>query len=120
MALGGLSLIVSALENYHTCATLFKDYKDYERLIKRHLNYLKLQDLNFALTLNSIGLQSSLSEPRSLSSQIETIANHLRVIYPDESKTTEMFLGFIKDMYETSEKAAEILNGGSPTQVSPR
>lgn len=61
VALGGVSLVISALENYRTCAKFFDDYANYEALLNRKKNYLWLQKEQLDVTLTSIGLDERTS-----------------------------------------------------------
>jgi hypothetical protein len=105
VALGGIPLIISALENYRKCATFFKDYSDYDALLDRKKDYLWIQQEQINITLSSIGIEDM---------SMEAIGAYLHQNHPDKS---ERYTSIILRMKEISQIVAGKLNGGSPNQV---
>lgn len=118
VALGGISLVIAALENYRTCATFFDDYTHHEALLSRKKNYLWLQKEQLETTLRSIGLETSPTDDGRDDSSLEKVVEHLRKLYPDDPDKSEKFVAIIQHMNEISRLAASRLNGGSSEQVS--
>lgn len=118
VVLGGIPLVIAALEHYRTCAAIFDDYANHEALLNRKKNYLWLQREQLEATMRSIGLETSTHEDEVNLRSLEEIATHLRMTYPHDPTKSERFVAIIKHMAEISHKAAMILNGGSADQVS--
>ena len=117
VVLGGIPLVIAALENYRTCATFFDDYTHHEALLDRKRNYLWLQQEQLEATLRSIGFETSTHEDEFAVHPLEEITAHLREAYPHYPSKSEKFVTIIQYMSKVSLRAASILNGGSSDQV---
>lgn len=121
VALGGVSLVISALENFRTCAKFFDDYTNYDTLLNRKKNYLWLQKEQLDVTLTSIGFDTTLSRSDPKDLPMETLEAHLHRMYPQDAEKAARFVEIIQHMDKISQLAASRLNGGSSDRVgSPR
>ncbi|KAF3002673.1 hypothetical protein E8E13_009709 [Curvularia kusanoi] len=112
VVLGGIPLIIAALENYRKCAAIFDDFANHEALLNRKRNYLWLQKEQLEATLRYIGFEISYKDDPDGRS-LKAIAAHLRLAYSHDPSKSERFVAIIQHMDEISLRVASILNGGS-------
>jgi hypothetical protein len=106
VVLGGIPLVLAALEKYATVAKILKDYADYDATLSRLQISLWIQEQQYDDTLELIGLKDI---------SLEEIETHLRQRH---AQKCDKFMVIIRRINVVSEKIAKSLDVGSPGQVS--
>ena len=102
VVLGGLPIALYALDNYHRCLQVGKDYWRFESTIKLIRNHIFIEQQQLHATLRSIGL---VNPSRS------DVQEHLRQLYPDKCET---FMDIITHMETLLDKLT------SDLEIDPR
>lgn len=98
VVLGALPLALYALDNYHRCLQMTKDYVRFEATIKLIRRHIFVQQEQLQITLRSIGLV----DPTPL--QLE---EHVRQLYPEKCTA---FIDIIRHMEYLLTKLIEKLD----------
>lgn len=106
VVLGGIPLVLIALEKYAKVARILKDYADYDATLSRLQISLWIQEEQYDDTLESIGMKDVSPE------EIET---HLRQRHPQKC---DKFMIIIRRISVVADKIAKMLDVGSISQVS--
>jgi hypothetical protein len=106
VALGGIPLILIALEKYFRVARILKDYADYDNTLSKLQLNLWIQEEQYDDTLESMGLKDM---------SLDEIGEHLRQKHPHKC---DRFMAIIRRIHHIAEKIAEMLDVGSPDKVS--
>ena len=106
VALGGIPLILVALEKYAKVAKIFKDYVDYDATLSRLQISLWIQEEQYDDVMESIGLKDM---------PLGDIEIHLRLRHPHKC---DKFMSMIRRINVIAETIAGTLDVGSPSKVS--
>lgn len=106
VVLGGIPLILLALDNYRRVIKTFKDYFRYDALLNRLKDYLFIQQEQYKITLGSIGLSDM---------SLDDIEAHLRARHPHKC---DRFMSIIRRMNEIAQTVANKLDVDPINKVS--
>jgi hypothetical protein len=92
LLLGALPIALYAIDNYHRCLQMTRDFWRYESTIKLIRNHIFIQQEQLHITLRSIGLTNP--------TQVE-LEEHLRYLYPDKCDTFIDIVGHMQQLLAT-------------------
>lgn len=105
VALGGIPLILIALEKYAKVTRILKDYADYETTLNRLQINLWIQEEQYDETMESVGLRDM---------SLGDVEIHLRQRHPQKC---DKFLGIVKQIDVITKTITGMLDVGSPEKV---